>query len=370
MNRSDFVIRTLRYYVETGFSGTILLGDSSGPEHAAPTVAYLDRIRDRLNVTYLACPGLPDRETQHRLATMVETRYAALMGDDDFLVTQGLDACVAFLDANPGFTGANGRAWAFRVEPANPGDGEVYGEIDVFDAYPQPEFLQVAAAERYAAHMTNYRATLFTVHRTEVWRELFADVLMFDDRAFGSELVPTTLSPVLGRVKHLDRMYLLRQDHGRRYQLPQVDDWRAQPRWQANFERFRDLMVERIRAQDGGSVEDLKSFVEEAFTRGYLSRFAGAAPSVPPAALGPEPEIGVLRGFARSIPGARTAFRALASAYRELKQPSGILRQPEVAPPHFTSPLRDWLRPGSEHFASFDSVRRIVSNPTVQETAH
>ena len=342
LNRADFVVRTLSYYAATGFSGAILVGDSSIPEQATRLEAYVKRIRDRLNVAYVACPGMSDKETLHRLSTMVETRYATLIGDDDFLVVPGLEACAAFLDANPDFAGANGLAWAFTVEPSSPGTGEVYGRMDVFDAYPQPEFPQPGAAQRFAAHMANYRATLFTLHRAEVWREMWADVLALDDRAFGAELLPSVLSPILGRTKHLDRMYLLRQSHGRRYLLPSASDWMAQPRWQANYERFRELLAERLRARDERPAGDLDAFIRQAFEGGYLSRFRSAdtpVPATPPPSL--------LQRIARRLrPGVR----------------------PSAPAPAFTSPLADWLTPGSEHFAAFGPVHRVVSNPQARET--
>ena len=373
MNRSDFIVRALRYYAESGFEGKIIVGDSSGPEHRARLEAFLASNRRRLDIAHVSCPELNDRQTMHRLASMVNTPYVAFTGDDDFLVTSGLEACACFLDANPDFVAANGLGWVFTVDSA-PGLDSVYGRIELTERYPQPEFLQDTAAERFAAYMADYQLTLFSLHRASAWRDMWRDVLSLDDRSFGAELLVCTISPVLGRMKHLDCLYVLRQTHPRRYSLPPVASWVANPRWRHNYTLFRDLLAERLRAAAPLSVDEAAAFVEGAFEKGYLSRFSEREPGAAArqvqlaAAHSPAPGIGMFRRLARSIPGARPAFRALANAYRAIRVRSESPRQPDLAPPGFASPLREWLRPGSEHFAAFEPVHRIVSNPQTRET--
>lgn len=359
LNRSDFVIRTLRYYAEAGFTGSIIVGDSSGPEHRLRLEAFVAGIRGRLEVTLFSCPELNDRETLHRLATMVQTPYVAFIGDDDFLVVPGLQACAHFLDAHPDFVAANGLGWAFTVASARGLEG-VYGKLEITESYPQPEFLQAGPVERFAAHMADYRVTLFSLHRAAAWREMWHSVLPFDDRAFGAELLPSVMSPVLGRTKHLDCLYLLRQSHPRRYQLPNAGSWLSNPRWRRNYMLFRDLLAERLSASARLSVAEAAELVEGAFVRGYLAHFPERDRYFPSAAASSQPGEPAAVGMPRRI---------LRRLYWEARTALSRRSRAASAKAAMARLRDDWLEPGSEHHAAFAPVHRIIANPPTRVDA-
>lgn len=270
-NRPDFAIRTLDYYAAVSFSGEVLVGDSSTGEPAARVQRAVERLGRRVRVQYVDCRGIDDRLSLHRLSTLVRTRYAAFIGDDDILFPSGIDACVRFLEAHPDFIAANGKAWAFALSRG------AYGRFRIVDEYPQPDLPEDTPLQRLESHLRNYRVTLFSVHRAEAWREMWARVGEIPDRAFSAELLPCCLSPVLGRIRRLDVPCLLRQSHGRRYHLPKFSDWLEKPGWRASHDGFCRIMAEHL-ASDGSITQDAAAVaVAGLLADHYIKRFLSPA---------------------------------------------------------------------------------------------
>src|SRR5688500_14399765 len=125
MNRSDFIIRLMRYYCSLEFPGHIFIGDSSNEEHVARTKRAIVTYRDKLNIVYREYPGLNNAQCMRFLLEVVATPYSVFLGDDDFLVPDGLKQCIAFLDGNSGYGAAHGKAILFRLQ--TPG---AYGPVE------------------------------------------------------------------------------------------------------------------------------------------------------------------------------------------------------------------------------------------------
>ena len=80
MNRSDFLIRLLRYYNEIHFKGCICIGDSSNPGYIEKTKKEIERLQGKLNIVYQEYPGLKAAECLNRLIDLVSSPYADSAG--------------------------------------------------------------------------------------------------------------------------------------------------------------------------------------------------------------------------------------------------------------------------------------------------
>lgn len=300
INRSAFVLRLLRYYADSRFSGCILIGDSSDNEHAARIRAAIQKLSHRLHVTYVDCCGLDDRLTIAKLSHIVTTAYVAYMGDDDLLIPSGLQRCVEFLGAHREYVAANG--FAVAVQLSNSG---AHGGIASVHAYPQPDIGSGTARGRLQALFASYRVSLFSVHRVEAWRAMWRNAEEVEDRTFGAELLPCSLSAVLGKIKHLDCLYLVRQSHDQTYHLPGFFEWVATPVWFSSFQTFLTRLAAEIATRDGEQVDVVTPWVREQFLWLYLVHH------LPVPRQDQYPANRVLRAFVRLIPGGLTFWKVL-----------------------------------------------------------
>lgn len=306
MNRSEFVIRLLHYYNEAGFKGCICVGDSSDAEHVERARRAIKALQGKLNIVYQEYPHFNNAECIERLLDFVPTPYAALVPDDDFLVPTALEQCVMFLERHPDYSAAHGVA-AFVAVQSNEAHSRVVGG----GRYRQPVIGAKSASHRLLEHLSNYSVTLFSVHRLESWREMYRDSSLLADRAFVQELLPCCISVILGKVKDLDCLYLIRQDHAGRYLSPVIYDWVTSPNWLPSYEIFRDRLSEELARQDGISGDQAREVVKEAFWS-YLAR------SLNQKWEGRYGQAGAdyrqrLRRAARGIPGLRRAWSGFRS---------------------------------------------------------
>lgn len=150
-------------------------------------------------------------------------------------------------------------------------------------------------------------------------------LIMFD------ELLPCCLSVILGKIKQLDGLYLIRQDHGKRIVLPNWFEWITNEAWYPSYCTFRDCLAEAIACKDGITLEEAKLVVEKAFA-GYLAHFI----------LKYNPTNSQWRSIAKQIPGARTIWDTLKP-----------LRNKYC--------LSNLLKPGSPYYKDFMPIYNIVT---------
>jgi len=324
LNRPDFLLRTLRYYADAKFSGRILVGDSSGPEHVARVRAFLRDVPS-LDVTYAECPGLNDRNTLLELANRVETPYAVFQGDDDVFLPGALAQCVECLDGKPEFASARGRAWLFTVDANG-----AYGRLGLGGPYRLPAPTAETPLARLQQLLGHYAVTLFSVHRSAVWRAMWRDVDRIRDRAFGAEILPCTRSAVYGRCATLEVAYLLRQVHPARYHLPGKTEWRGSPGWDADFAFVCSALADEVREASGGLETPGGEDIAAMFERTYLAR---RKPGVAAHGASRAGARGLRHGVGAMLerwPAAGATLRRLQSGLRLARTRSALRGEPAV----------------------------------------
>lgn len=261
MNRSDFLIRLLNYYADTGYKHWISIGDSSNSEHVEKTKNAIKNIGGRLKVIYNEFPGLNDAECMQQIIKSVSTPYVVFCADDDFLVSDGLEQCIGFLESNHDYNSAHGIASIFTIQSSGP-----YGKFVNNYNYRLPSIEAETASQRLLDHLSNYSVTLFCVHRMESWQDMYKDIT---PKHFAAEMLPCCLSVIHGKVKQLNFYYLARQNHDRRVDLPEIHKWVKNPDGKKAYELFSTRLAEALALKDEISFDKAKNIVEQAF-KSYL----------------------------------------------------------------------------------------------------
>lgn len=336
MNRSDFLIRMLRYYDDIGFEGCICIGDSSSPEHVERTKRVIETLRGRLNIIYQEYPDPNPAVCLKRLLDFVSTPYAAFVGDDDFLVPNALNQCAKFLGEHPDYVAAHGMGIAIGLNSKG-----LYGQIVRCGHYRQPVIEAESASQRLDDHLSHYSVTLFSVHRIESWRSMYRDVHLLKDKSFGAELLPCCKSVILGKSKELDCLYVVRQSHAQQYRLLGMYDWITSPEWHSSYLVFRDSLVEALTLEDNISIEKAQKVVKQAFWS-YLAMWSSRQSGSWRVSRSR------WRQVAGTIPGVRRIWQLLRS-----------LRPKQ----HSELSLSALLRPSSPYHADFMPVYKALTTP-------
>jgi len=267
INRSDFLIRLMRYYEAIGFEGCICIGDSSSSGHVERVKRVIETLQGKLNIAYQEYPDLNGADCFKQLVDLVTTPYAALLADDDLLVPSALIKCVNFLEEYPDYASAHGVGLIIGLDSKGP-----YGRVVRCEHYQQPVIEAESASQRLNDHFRNYHPTLHSVHRIESWKAMYRDVHLIKDTAFGAELLPDCKSVILGKSKELNCLYVMRQVHVQQYVLPDCYDWITSPEWYPSYMVFRDGLAEDLTLQDNISIEEAHTVVKQAFLS-YLDQF-------------------------------------------------------------------------------------------------
>ena len=259
-NRSDFLIRLLNYYANTGYQHWIYIGDSSDSYHARRTIEAVKGLEGQVKIMYRQYPASTEFACLKNLLETVTTPYAVYIADDDFLITSGIERCIEFLENNKEYTGANGQAILFSLKSSG-----AKGEFSFVRRYKQSSVEADTATKRLSEYLSDSFVTQFSIQRTDVWRRMYKDVLSIPDREFAGELLPCCLAVLQGKIKHLDCFYLVRQAHSQRYLLRDTYDWITHPDWPRSSQVFQDSLVQDIVDKDNIAKEQAHEVVKQAF---------------------------------------------------------------------------------------------------------
>ncbi len=262
LNRPDFVIRQLAYYAAAGSGIALYAADSTEGEGFERVEHAVDSLQGSLSAVHLSLPGLNETEAIHRALDHVAEPYAVFVWDDDFLIPSGLIRSAEFLDSRPDYSSAHGVAVIASMASRSGGDEH----LEYIRPYRQRCVEEVGVAERLCRFLEDYFVTLFSVHRTEDFREIMRRGN--DVKATGMrELLESTLSIVMGKAGFVDTLFLVRVDHAGRYLLPDVFDRVTSADWPSAYDAFRRHMSDVLRERHGIGAAEADELVKKAYWR-------------------------------------------------------------------------------------------------------
>ncbi len=279
-NRSDFLDRLLNYYAACGFQHWISIGDSSEPAHAQRTKNTIQRLSGKIKVKYYEHPNESGPTCMQKLFNDVTTPYAVYSGDDDFFVPDSLEKCIEFLENHKEYSGANGKAVLFSVNNKK--------EICSISGYKLKSIEADTASQRFRDFMMDYFVAFFSVYRADVCKRMLRDASLVPTKSpvsvsFMGEVMPSSLSVILGKIKQLDCLYLFRQMHERRNYLLDVFDLITSLDWPTSYRAFYDSLAEALIQQDNITLDNTHEIIKQSFwfqlNKGLNRKFQISYPS-------------------------------------------------------------------------------------------
>jgi glycosyltransferase domain-containing protein len=268
-NRGLFLHRLLSYCKGQDLQEPILIADSSDENHQSHVKEAVDAVAGHLNIqAKYYDPKLGLAAKLGYIFELVRTDLVVLGADDDFFTIRGLRQAAGFLQQNPEYSLAHGRAVTFELRP-----GPVYGSRLAVANYSQRSVEKSTAADRLVDHLAHYSTTWYSVHRTAHLRENMRAVAELDMEPVSfSELLPSCLSVIQGKVKKLEVLFAVRQVHiDTERRVPDPFDWIANPSWAGQFSRFKHRVAEELQRHDKIGIDVAQEVVKQAFWA-YLSR--------------------------------------------------------------------------------------------------
>lgn len=215
-NRPNFLARAIRYYSISGFTGNILIGDSSSDDNSKKNLNNIKTFNE-LKINYHKDTELSADQMMSYLSKKVETNYSVMINDDDILIVSSIQNCINFLDKNLDFSAANGRGYNIGL---NQNDCIPFGKITSIQKYPLPEYQNEYPIERISDFFKKTLNVNMSITRSEINIRAFSNVEKlnkFDSAFVFGELMHAVTVLSHGKIANLDDCYLVRQKHSEQY---------------------------------------------------------------------------------------------------------------------------------------------------------
>jgi glycosyltransferase domain-containing protein len=272
MNRSEFVIRQLKYYASVNCPFTIYIGDSSNETHVKKVLFGIEKLKKSIKVVYKQFPELNGPNTLKELIRITKEKYVAFVGDDDFLVPNSLKKCATFLDANPEYSSAQGKAIIFSLSLSG-----AYGNTVSVGTYHLKINEYETPTERLLHFLSGYWVPLFSVHRTRDFFQDHINVELLNDIPF-TEIMANCMTIIRGKSKQLDCLYLVRQGHDARLKVPNSINWVTGPNWQPSYQVFHDTLRDALMEKEEIDQDTASKIVRATFEKYLSNAFIGKQP--------------------------------------------------------------------------------------------
>lgn len=191
--RHSYLKRLLDYYSREDIR--ILVADSTDERFPHPALST--------KVSYIHYPETSYADKMAAIFNNVETDYAVLCADDDFLVPSTLKQCLQFLERNPEYSSVQGNAVRFKC-------GKSIEVVPICMHSIDCHINSSSAAQRMVQNMNPYRHLYYAVHRVDVLKAVFQQVnpkLSFDFAEISQALV----SVIHGKHRLLPLFYHARE---------------------------------------------------------------------------------------------------------------------------------------------------------------
>lgn len=267
-NRSNFLVELLKYYNEIECRHTVYIGDASNPKHVEIVLSAIKSLSNKINVVHKQypefCRGARDiGVTVKKLLEVVEEEYVVYSGDDDFYIPRSLDKCVDFLETNRDYSSVHGFGNFVKYD-------ENIGKSIIGGRYYLNEYQGASGAERLKMFINKSSNLLMSIHRKESFMRACRNMELLTATLF-IELMPGSMSTVLGNSKRLNELYLIRGIHDSRDIQPKLIENIIDPEWLHSLQIYIRTLSEEIKTVDSVDEENAKQIVERGLSI-YLKR--------------------------------------------------------------------------------------------------
>jgi glycosyltransferase domain-containing protein len=270
-NRSNYLKRILNYYNEEGEKYKIVVADSSLDENKKLNEEIISSF---LNLNILHLSDYPTTiDGLYKIVdalNYVNTKYCVFCADDDFVTPNGITQSVDFLENNQDFTVAHGHYISFHLNADKRGKQQFCWT----SIYPYKSITFPDAKTRLDFHFSNYYPTFYAVHRAAFLKMIFNETLKFTDDGRLGELLPSMLTLIYGKMKHLDVFYAARESiPGSSGQSSEnLDDFIKAGTYAEKYAKFSDCLATHLSKKSQLDLEEAKSVIDDAMAA-YMKRY-------------------------------------------------------------------------------------------------
>lgn len=269
-NRPKYLRRILSYYNGFEENYNIIVADSSSNENKKLNKKSV-LIFSNLEIQYID-KYLSKIEPSHKITDVlnyINTKYSVLCADDDFIIPKGINRAVNFLENNEDFSVAQGHYIYFYLKNEDKREQKLCWASSI---YLDKSITFPEAESRLAFHLSNYQLpTFYAVHRTELLKMIFKDTVKFtDDDRFG-ELLPSMLTLIYGKMKHMDVLYGAREiiiDSGGRTSK-NLNNFIKNGTYEKKYTKFRECLAKALVSEEDISKEKAQKLIDKAMNQ-YL----------------------------------------------------------------------------------------------------
>ena len=258
--RQDFLLRQLSYWSDR--KARVVIVDGSPRPFDVDTLRLVAALP---SITYVHAAGTIGQRLKIA-ADLVETPYAVLSGDDEFLLTRGLARAIDKLDAQSDLVACIGQSIGFY--PSNDGRSTTYAA-----GYPhwRYEVLQDTARARLVHAMGTYNAaTCYAVIRRPAWVRSWGAILPWSS-PYATELQQAIAVYSAGKLSTVDDVYWMRSFENppvrtkaeSNLKLMFIDWWTSQA-YAAEREQFVEVLASGLSRTGQAAAADANQIILEA----------------------------------------------------------------------------------------------------------
>ncbi len=254
-NRHAYLNRILDYYGTADFK--ILVADSSA--------SYYDGIIKNPQAVYKHFPGMGLPQKLALAMQEIDTTFAVMCADDDFIIPSGIEACIDFLQSNKSFTAAQGNTVCYFKNSIK------QNAVRFSAMYFNQLSFEIAAdspLKRIEKLFDPYRTIFCAVHYTKVLQTAFSKDLSIGN-LFLNEYLSGIIPVALGKYKELNVFYQVREnaDDSGDKSTDNIDRIVSNDKYKIEYDNYLNYVSTIIAAENNLDKSICKQTVVAAFER-------------------------------------------------------------------------------------------------------
>ena len=205
--RHHFLSRVLDYYQKSGFK--IYVVDSSKN-------VFEDKSKYG-DITYLHFPDTSYFDKMKMVFSHVNTKYAFICADDDFITIESVKKCALYLEKNRDYSSAQGHYISFNYPSS-------LAPYPVYLSMLNHNISNNSPVDRLNNQLMNYMFHYYSVHRTSFLKYFFEEINPKLSNTTVGELANTVTSLINGKHRVLPIFYAARDAHTMGPYVPDLVD--------------------------------------------------------------------------------------------------------------------------------------------------
>tara|TARA_Y100000590_G_scaffold470507_1_gene665824 strand:+ start:1423 stop:2520 length:1098 start_codon:yes stop_codon:yes gene_type:complete len=271
LNRPLFINRLLKYYKLTKFNGYIVIGDSSNEIELKKNRQVISNYKQSLKVKHFEyASSVPFGEVLYDLVNNIETEFAGYLADDDIIVTSSINPCIDYLLQNKEFSGVNGRSLIYSTE-----EDLIFGKINNIKNYKLANLEKNFGSERLKEFFENIYNLNMSIQRTSNLLDSYKELTKLThkhSKFIFDELIHATITSIRGKVKQLDKLFLIRQAHSTQYYhqaYKNFFEWFIDDYWEKSYFILEDLAISELQKSDIKDYDISRQYFRNLFFKYY-----------------------------------------------------------------------------------------------------